>query len=264
MDAILYILIFIAGTVFGSFLTLATYRVPLHQDIIYKKSYCPKCNHKLGFLDMLPILSYFFLKGKCRYCKSKISFRYPLIEIICGISFVVLALGFGVNVNTLFTLKGIEFALGILYIVFLFLIAGIDIEHRQINRGVLIYGILISLLNIIYQYFTSDIFNLNRIIIYLVIIGILTVISILKVKKKAKNDYELLSIILCIIINFFTLEIGTILTIIFTLLIISMKLLINKIFNKGKKYNNNMPIASYICMANAIVWITIFLAQIGG
>ena len=264
MESILYILIFIAGTVFGSFLTLATYRIPLHQNIVYKKSYCPKCNHKLDFLDMIPILSYLCIKGKCRYCGSKISFRYPLIETICGISFVVLALGLGININTLYTYKGIEFALGVLYIVFLFLITGIDIEHRKINKGVLIYGILISLLNIIYQYFTSNLFNLNRIIIYLLIIALLTIISTLKIKKNSKNDYELSSVTLCIIINFFTLEIGTILTIIFALLIISIKLLINKILNKGKKYNKNLPIASYICISNALVWVTIFLAQIGG
>ena len=264
MEAILYILIFIAGTVFGSFLTLATYRIPLHQNIVYKQSYCPKCNHKLGFFDMIPVLSYFFLKGKCKYCKSKISFRYPLIEIICGISFVVLALGLKINAYTIFTTKGIEFALGILYIIFLFLVAGIDIEHREINKGVLIYGILIALLNIIYQYFTTNLLNLNIIIIYLIIITIMTILSILRIKKKNKKDYELSSVVLCIIINFFTLEIGTVLTIIYALLITAMKLLINKILNKGKKYNKNLPIASYICISNAIVWITIFLSQIGG
>ena len=260
MEVILYILIFIMGTVFGSFLTLATYRIPLHQDILYKHSYCTKCNHKLGFLDMIPLFSYAFLKGNC---KSKISFRYPLIEIICGISFVILALGIGININTIYTIKGIEFALGVLFIVFLFLISGIDIEHKKIDKGVLIYGILISLLNIIYQYFNEKNFNLNRIIIYMCLIAILTIISTLRVKKKAKTDYELSTVILCIIINFFTLEIGTILSIIFALLIFSIKLLINKILNKGKKYNK-LPIAFYICISNAIVWVTIFLTQIGG
>ncbi len=264
MEAILYILIFIMGTVFGSFLTLATYRIPLNQDILYKHSYCPKCNHKLGFIDMIPILSYAFLKGKCRYCKTKISIRYPLIEVLCGISFIGLALGLGINLNTIYTLKGIEFCLGVLLIVFLFLISGIDIEHKKIHKGVLIYGILISSLNIIYQYFTYQNFNINRIIIYLCIIAGLTIVSTLTIKKKAKSDYWISTIILCIILNFFCQEIATILTIIFALLIISIKSLINKILNKGKKYNNKIPIASYICISNVIVWITIFLSQIGG
>lgn len=264
MNALIYLIIFIMGSVFGSFLTLATYRIPLHKDIIYKQSFCTKCNHKLSFLDLIPIFSYIFLGGKCRYCKSKISFRYPLIEILTGLSFVILSLGIGINVNTILTFKGIELILGILFIVFLFLIAGIDIEHNEIHKGVLIYGIVISLLNIIYQYFITSNFNINRIIIYFVIIAILTILSTFRLKKKAKDDYEISVVILCIIINFFCLEIATILTIIYTLLIIAIKTLINKIINKGKKYNNKLPIASYLCISNAIVWISIFLSQIGG
>ena len=263
MNVLIYILIFMMGTVFGSFLTLATYRIPLHKDIIYSNSFCTKCNHKLSFLDLIPVLSFICLKGKCRYCKTKISWRYPLIEILTGFAFVVLALGIGINVNNVLTFKGIELILGILFIVFLFLIAGIDIEHNEINKGVLIYGIVISLLNIIYQYFIVSNFNLNRIVIYFAIIAALTIISTIRLKKKAKNDYSISIVILCIILNFFCLEIGTILTIICTLLITAFKILINKIIYKGKKYNKKLPIATYVCISNAIVWIFIFLSQIG-
>ncbi len=263
MEIALYIMILIMGTVFGSFLTLATYRIPLGQDIIHTHSYCTKCNNKLGFFEMIPVLSYVFLKGKCKNCHNKISIRYPLIEILTGIAFVVLALGLRINIYNVFTIKGIEFFLGVLFIVFLFLTAGIDIEHRIIHNGVLIYGIVISILNIIYQQSIFNNYNLNKLIIYLIVIAIVTVLGTLRLKKKAKNDYEYSLIILCLIINFFTLEIGTILTIILTLLIISIKSLINKILNKGKKYNNKLPIAFYICISNAIVWIMIFLSQIG-
>ena len=82
MDAIFYIIIFIMGITFGSFYTLAVYRIPLHQDITHKRSYCPNCTHKLSFFDMIPILSYIFLGGKCRYCKQKIRIRYLLLEIL--------------------------------------------------------------------------------------------------------------------------------------------------------------------------------------
>lgn len=263
MEAFFYILIFIMGTIFGSFLTLATYRIPLHQDILYKHSYCTKCNHKLGFLDMIPVFSYIFLGGKCRYCKEKIKIRYPLIEILCGIAFIILSLGIGLNLHNLYSYKGIEFTLGVLFIVFLFLIAGIDLEHGKVDKGVLIYGILISLLNIIYQYFTMENFNISRIVFYLCIISILTILSTYRLKKKAKGDYEISIIILCIIINFFTLEIGTILSIILALLILTIKLILNKILNKGKKYNK-ISLAAYVCISNAIVWISIFLNQMGG
>lgn len=264
MDIFLYIIIFIMGTVFGSFLTLATYRIPLHQDIVKKHSYCPKCNHKLSFLDMMPILSYIFLKGRCRYCKNKISPRYLIIEALCGISFIVLALGLGININNIYTIKGMELILGILYIIFLFLIAGIDKEHGQIHKGVLIYGMIISVFNLIYYYKIDNTFNINRIIIYLVLIAILTAMSTIKIKKKAKDDYDLSLMVLAIILNFFTNEIGTIITIIYTLLVIAIKLSTNKIINKGKKYNKRMPVAFYMCSINALVWVVIFLYQIGG
>ena len=70
MNMFLYIIIFSMGTVVGSFLTLATYRIPLNQDITHERSYCPSCKHKLGFFDLIPILSYLILGQKCRYCHS--------------------------------------------------------------------------------------------------------------------------------------------------------------------------------------------------
>ena len=82
METLILVLIFIMGTLFGSFYTLATYRIPRHQDITHTRSYCPKCDHKLGFIDMFPIFSYIFLGGKCRYCKNKISPRYLILEIL--------------------------------------------------------------------------------------------------------------------------------------------------------------------------------------
>ena len=71
MEYFLYFIIFCIGAVFGSFFTLAVYRIPLGQDITHTHSYCPTCKHKLKFLDLIPILSYTFLGGKCRYCKNK-------------------------------------------------------------------------------------------------------------------------------------------------------------------------------------------------
>ena len=91
MNTFIYIIIFIIGTLFGSFYTLAVYRIPKRQDITHTHSYCPNCNHKLGFLDLIPILSYIFLGGKCRYCKQKIRPRYLILELLSGILFVVIA-----------------------------------------------------------------------------------------------------------------------------------------------------------------------------
>ena len=80
MKAILYFLIFAMGTVFGSFSTLAIYRIPLKKNITTERSFCPNCNHKLAFFDLIPVLSYIFLGGKCRYCGKKIKPTYYYIS----------------------------------------------------------------------------------------------------------------------------------------------------------------------------------------
>lgn len=115
-------IIFIIGTLFGSFFTLATYRIPRKEDIVKTRSYCPKCKHRLGFFDLIPILSYIFHFGKCRYCKEKISPRYILIEFFNGVAFVLMYFLLGYTVKFL--------ALVILYVT-LFLIIGSNI---MLNR----------------------------------------------------------------------------------------------------------------------------------
>lgn len=90
---------FVIGTLFGSFFSLATYRLPRHQDIVFKRSYCPNCNHNLGFFDLIPVLSYLFCGGKCRYCKERISPRYIILEITNGVLFLSLYLIFGYTIK---------------------------------------------------------------------------------------------------------------------------------------------------------------------
>lgn len=82
MNLFLDSMIFIMGTFFGSFFTLAVYRIPLKKDITHEHSFCPNCNHKLGVLDLIPVFSYLFLQGKCRYCGEKVRIRYLLLEVL--------------------------------------------------------------------------------------------------------------------------------------------------------------------------------------
>lgn len=96
--------IFIIGTLFGSFFSLATYRLPRKQDILVTRSYCPVCKHKLAFFDLIPILSFIFLKGRCKYCKTKISPRYFLLELSNGLVFVCFYLMFGISYNLIYAI----------------------------------------------------------------------------------------------------------------------------------------------------------------
>lgn len=126
MNAFFYVILFIIGTLFGSFYTLAVYRIPKRQDIVHTHSYCPNCNHKLGFLDLIPIISYLFLGGKCRYCKQKIRIRYLILELLSGLLFIAIAYLMKLSIDTLTTINIIQYSFMVLYITFIILLCGID------------------------------------------------------------------------------------------------------------------------------------------
>ncbi len=81
----LMIFVFAFGAILGSFLNVVIYRLPQKENFVSGSSYCPRCKHTLGALDLVPILSYLFLGRKCRYCKKPISPRYMLVELLVGL-----------------------------------------------------------------------------------------------------------------------------------------------------------------------------------
>lgn len=83
-------LFFIVGTMIGSFLNCVIYRLSKKQGFLKGRSYCPHCKHSLRWQDLVPLLSFLFLKGKCRYCGKPISFRYPLVETGTGLIFALI------------------------------------------------------------------------------------------------------------------------------------------------------------------------------
>ncbi len=85
----LYIFTFILGAVIGSFLNVLIYRIPRDISIVKPSSFCPHCNHKLAWYDLVPIISYMHLRGRCRYCKERISPQYIIVEVLTGISFLI-------------------------------------------------------------------------------------------------------------------------------------------------------------------------------
>ncbi|MDR3052472.1 MAG: prepilin peptidase [Coriobacteriales bacterium] len=81
---VIFVFVFAIGSVVGSFLNVLIYRLPLKLDFVKGSSFCPHCKHKLGALDLVPVLSYLFLGRRCRYCKEPISPRYMLVELLGG------------------------------------------------------------------------------------------------------------------------------------------------------------------------------------
>ena len=264
-NVILYILIFIMGTVFGSFFTLAIYRIPKRQDITHTHSYCPNCQHKLGFLDLIPVFSYLFLGAKCRYCKEKIRPRYFIIEISSGILFVTLAYLMNINIfswNIYMIAEGAFFAL---YLCFLFIIAGIDKENRQINKNITMYGIIIAILYIIYLC-TVEKANIYRYVIYLILYIAFLIKDTITLKKFVKSTY-LNGIILTIItMAIFTGEFITINSIIMTLLEIACYIIIYKVKNlknrniKTEKQIGKTLSVGFFLAINNILYVVFVLA----
>lgn len=97
----IYALLFILGIIFGSFYNVVGLRLSKEESIVFPPSHCTSCNHKLSPLDMVPIFSYIFLKGKCHYCSKHISIKYPLFELLTGILFVLSYVKFGFTINTI-------------------------------------------------------------------------------------------------------------------------------------------------------------------
>lgn len=88
-DAIIvYSYIFFVGCCMGSFYNVCIYRLPRGESLVTPRSHCTSCGHSLGVLDLVPVLSYIALRGRCRYCRSVVSPRYMLVELLCGIIFV--------------------------------------------------------------------------------------------------------------------------------------------------------------------------------
>lgn len=82
-------LVFFLGLCWGSFLNVLIYRFKDKKSFLKGRSYCPHCHHYLGILDLIPLFSFIFLKGRCRYCHQKISWQYPLVEFFTGLLFLL-------------------------------------------------------------------------------------------------------------------------------------------------------------------------------
>jgi len=129
MTIVITSLFFIYGIVFGSFFNVVGLRVPKKESIVSPPSHCTTCDRKLGVLDLVPVLSYIFLKGKCRGCGSKISAIYPFMEFVTGVLFALsfYMLGFSV-----------ELIVAILFMSLLVIITVSDIAYMLIPDKVLL------------------------------------------------------------------------------------------------------------------------------
>lgn len=136
-DYTIHILMFVFGLTIGSFLNVCIFRIPASKSIVRPGSMCPGCNSGIKYYDNIPVISYIFLGGKCRKCKMPIPFRYPLVELISGLTALALFMKFGLSYE------------GLAYFTFisaLIVITFIDIDHQIIPDVISLPGIPIGFL----------------------------------------------------------------------------------------------------------------------
>ena len=188
MNIYIYIIFFILGIVFGSFYNVLAYRISIKESIILPSSHCVYCKHKLKFLDLIPIFSYLFLGGKCRYCKKKISIIYPIIELLTGILFVLSYHLHGFS---------IEMGISIVFSSVALIVIASDIRYMIIEDIILIVGaIFIIVLNFFLGFENIKTIIINGILTF-VIVYLIKIIADFAFKKEAMGggDVKLLAFI---------------------------------------------------------------------
>jgi leader peptidase (prepilin peptidase)/N-methyltransferase len=141
VSAFLLIAAFLLGTCLGSFFNVLIYRLPREESILHPGSRCPACGRPVRAWENLPIVSFFLLRGKCAGCGSGISWRYPVVEAMSGVGFLLIAYADG---------PGFPLLRDLLFFSLLVPIVFIDIDHRiipdELSLGGLAAGILLSFL----------------------------------------------------------------------------------------------------------------------
>jgi leader peptidase (prepilin peptidase)/N-methyltransferase len=134
---VISIIMFVVGSMVGSFLNVCIYRLPRDLSIIFPSSRCPACGMHIRPYDNIPVISYLLLGGRCRYCKARISARYPLVEALNASLYVLVVWRFGLGWHTPFLFA---FCSAMIVITF------IDLDFQIIPDSITIPGMLVGLL----------------------------------------------------------------------------------------------------------------------
>jgi leader peptidase (prepilin peptidase)/N-methyltransferase len=149
MDHVIAVLFFVLGSAVGSFLNVCIDRLPRYQSIVKPPSHCESCDHKLGIVDLIPLISYVALRGRCRYCKARIPYTILIVEMATGLLYMLLwyyHLNAGLSV---------ELALGLIYTSFFVVIFVIDLRHYLVLNRVIYPALGIALVAELVTHFSK-------------------------------------------------------------------------------------------------------------
>ncbi|MDP4180214.1 MAG: prepilin peptidase [Bacillota bacterium] len=147
MTIFYYSIVFAYGLLIGSFLNVCICRIPLEESVVKPPSHCPNCGTRLTAVDLVPVFSYLFLRGKCRHCKAKISLKYPMLELLTALIYLPLFYKYGQNGHYI-EFFAAAYLMSILIVVFF-----IDLKHQIIPDGLVILGLAGGIALTVYNLF---------------------------------------------------------------------------------------------------------------
>ena len=165
LQLLVFITIFLTGLAVGSFLNCVIYRMAPRQNFcggLGGRSFCPHCKHQLPCQDLIPVFSFLILRGKCRYCRQKISLQYPLVELATGLLFIfVTTYNFQLTTYNLLNTCFLLFVSCFLIVIFVY-----DLKHYIIPDKVIYPAIVIAL---IYNFLRSDLLGRSDLLLSLLL-----------------------------------------------------------------------------------------------
>ena len=254
----IYLYAFIIGLCVGSFINVVVYRLPNDLSIIKPRSFCPKCKTKLTWRENIPLISWFIQKGRCKNCKTFISIRYPIVELLTAILFVVFINSspsvYSLNFNYLFNVFS-----SWLFLSLLISISIIDIENFWIPQGLINFGFLSGCLCLIFIGFLNTKFidfylllrGLSSSAISFFIFESLRYLAKYIFKKDAigKGDSKLVAML-----ALWLAPVGTLFAVSFAYIFAAIYCLVGLSLNT-LRFKQVIPFAPFLSLGGLLIWL---------
>ena len=241
-----FIFVIVLGALWGSFANVCIYRLPLEKGVVSGRSFCPKCNKLITWKDNIPIISFLFLRGRCRNCNKKISSQYLLVEAMSVLLFLIIYILYGLSITTLLLL-----ILSLSFLIIFF----IDFKHYIIPNvltfSMMSLGFIKSFLPGLHPMFPNYINSLiGGIFGYGIIWSIIFFYKQIRKKEgMGLGDAKLLSAI-GFWFGWFSIPF-----VIFLSSIIALLSVVPSLINKSKKFSSQIPFGPYIIFGTLIYMI---------
>ena len=239
-----YLFVIGLGLIIGSFLNCLIYRLEIDKTFLKGRSFCPACQHELNFFDLIPVLSFIFLKARCRYCQARISWQYPLIEIFTAFVFLIVFQSFSFN---LFLVGYYFLVFSLLIVIFVF-----DLKHYIIPDKIIYPAILIVLI-FNFQFLKDFSFFLELILSGLIAAGFfLSLVLVSKGRWMGVGDIKL-AFLMGIILGFPAILVSLFLAFLIGSLIGLLLIGLSK-----KTFKSEIPFGPFLIIG---LWLAFFWAE---